>query len=78
MRRSRFSEEQIISVLKEHEAGMKTADLCRNRGTSDARHKGTDSRPAGGEPALEPRLRVGCSERWSALPGAEYRRRLHP
>jgi hypothetical protein len=30
MKRKRFSEEQIIGVLKEHEAGAKTADLCRS------------------------------------------------
>ncbi len=36
MRRSRFNEEQIIGVLKEHEAGMKTQDLCRKHGISDA------------------------------------------
>ncbi|MFG1346378.1 transposase [Xanthobacter autotrophicus DSM 431] len=36
MWRSRFSEEQIISVLKEHEAGMKTADVCRKHGVSAA------------------------------------------
>ena len=36
MKRSRFSEEQIISVLKEHEAGMKTADVCCKHGISDA------------------------------------------
>ena len=31
MKRKRFSEEQIVAVLREHEAGMKTADLCRER-----------------------------------------------
>jgi putative transposase len=36
MKRSKFSEEQIIGVLKEHEAGAKTADLCRKHGISDA------------------------------------------
>jgi putative transposase len=36
MKRKRFGEEQIIGVLKEHEAGMKTADLCRRHGISEA------------------------------------------
>jgi putative transposase len=29
MKKSRFSEEHIIGILKQHEAGVKTADLCR-------------------------------------------------
>ena len=36
MKRSRFSEEQIIAILKEHEAGLAVADLCRKHGVSDA------------------------------------------
>jgi len=36
MRRSRFSEEQIILILAEHEAGLKTKELCRKHGVSDA------------------------------------------
>ena len=36
MKRSRFSEEQIIAILKEHQAGMSAADLCRRHGISDA------------------------------------------
>ena len=36
MKRSRFNEEQIIAILREQEAGMKTADLCRKHGVSSA------------------------------------------
>ena len=36
MKRSRFSEEQISAILKEHEAGMPTADVCRRHGISSA------------------------------------------
>ena len=36
MKRKRFSEEQIIAILKEHETGVATADLCRKHGMSSA------------------------------------------
>jgi putative transposase len=36
MKRSRFSEEQIIGILKEHEVGVSVADLSRKHGVSDA------------------------------------------
>ena len=35
MKRSRYSEEQIIGILKEHQAGVSAADLCRKHGISD-------------------------------------------
>ena len=34
MRKSRFSEQQIIAILKEQEAGMSTAEVCRRHGIS--------------------------------------------
>jgi putative transposase len=36
MKGSRFKEEQIISILREQESGMKTADVCRKHGISSA------------------------------------------
>ena len=36
MKRSRFSDEQIIAILKEQEAGMPTAEVCRRHGISPA------------------------------------------
>ena len=36
MKRKRFTEEQIIGVLREHEAGAKTGDLARKHGVSEA------------------------------------------
>jgi putative transposase len=36
VKKKRFSEEQIIAVLKEAEAGAKVLDLCRKHGISDA------------------------------------------
>lgn len=36
MKRSRFTEEQIIGILNEQESGMKTGDVCRRHGISEA------------------------------------------
>jgi putative transposase len=36
MKRSRFTEEQVIAILREQEAGVATAEVCRKHGVSSA------------------------------------------
>jgi hypothetical protein len=42
MRASRFSEEQIVGILREQEAGAKTPEVCRRHGISDATPRGAE------------------------------------
>ena len=58
MRKSRFTEEQIIGVLKEHQAGMPATELCRKHGTSDATFYGWRSRYGGMEVSDARRLKA--------------------
>jgi putative transposase len=58
MKRSKFSEEQIIGVLKEHEVGAKTADLCRKHGISEATFYNWKSKYGGLEVSEAKRLKV--------------------
>jgi putative transposase len=58
MKRSRFSEEQIIAILKEQEAGAKTADVCRRHGISDASFYKWKAKYGGLEVSEAKRLKV--------------------
>ena len=47
MKRSRFSETQIVSILKEADAGKKVKDICRRHGISDATYYNWKSKYGG-------------------------------
>ena len=62
MKRSRFSEEQIIGILKEHQAGLGAKELCRKHGISDATFYKWRSKYSGMEVSDARRLKTLESE----------------
>ena len=58
MKRKRHTEEQIIAMLKEHEAGTKTADVCRKHGISEATFYNWKAKYGGLEVSEAKRLRA--------------------
>jgi putative transposase len=58
MRKSRFSEQQIIAILKEHEAGMSTAEVCRRHGISQPTFYSWKSKFGGMEVSEAKRLKA--------------------
>lgn len=58
MKRSRFSEEQIIGILREQESGLPTAEVCRRHGISPATFYKWKSKYGGLEVSEAQRLRT--------------------
>ena len=58
MKRSRFTEEQIIAILREQESGAKTADLCRRHGISSATFYAWKAKFGGMDPSEAKRLKA--------------------
>ena len=62
MKRKRDTKKQIIAIVKEHQAGMKTADLCRKHGISEASFYNWKAKYGGLEVSEAKRLRGLKSE----------------
>jgi putative transposase len=58
MKQSRFTEEQIIAILREQESGAKTADVCRRHGVSSATFYAWKAKFGGMEPSEAKRLKA--------------------
>ena len=57
MKKSKFTETQIITMLKQHESGVKTSDICRDQGISQATFFKWKSKYAGLEASDLKRMR---------------------
>ena len=58
MKKSLYSEEQILGILKQHEAGVKTADVCREHGIRAATFYGWKQKFGGMEVSEAQRLKT--------------------
>ena len=58
MKRSRYTDSQILAILKENEAGAKVSDLCRAHGMSDATFYKWRAKFGGMDASLMKRLRA--------------------
>jgi putative transposase len=65
MKRKRHTEDQVIGILKEHEAGLKTAELCRKHGISEGTFYNWKAKYGG--------LEVADAKRLKALEGENAR-----
>ena len=63
MKRTRFSESQIVAILKQGDAGIKVKDLCREHGISDATYYNWKAKYGGLEASDLKRLKETESER---------------
>ena len=66
MKRSKFTEEQIIGILREQEAGAKTAELCRRHGISSATFYAWKAK-FGGMDVSDAKAAEGASRRRTAV-----------
>uniref|UniRef100_A4WY09 Transposase n=1 Tax=Cereibacter sphaeroides (strain ATCC 17025 / ATH 2.4.3) TaxID=349102 RepID=A4WY09_CERS5 len=58
MKRSRFTEEKIVAILREQESGVKTAEVCRRHGISSATFCAWKAKSGGREPSEATRLKA--------------------
>ncbi len=64
MNKSRYTEGQIVAILKQHEAGVKTAHLCREHGISEATFYNWKAKYGGLDVSEAQRLRHMEDENW--------------
>lgn len=62
MKRSKFTDSQIIAILKEAESGVRVPDLCRNHGMSDATFYKWRARFGGMDASLMKRMKELAEE----------------